>query len=344
VGIWVLDKNVCPAVMIECGYLTDEKDRAFISSNKNRQLIAQKILRAIEQYATAKDPEVNSIINTTSLDTVPKATVKTTENPLVYIDGKEKGRLKQLGGLDKLMEPGNIKSMMVYKGSEAIENYGSKGSEGVIVIISNNGTEPSPKPAPSPKVTKPTVIRTTDGQNPMIYIDGKESGRVNDGKMKALKGEDIESLNVLKGESAVHLYGEKGRDGVIEIKMKKDKSGEMNYTPRETPDVVFAKVEIAPEFPGGQQAWSRYLQRTLNANIPVEKGAPAGTYGVVIRFLVNKDGSIQDFEPLTKNGYGTEEEAIRILKQGPKWTPAIQNGRKVAAFVEQKLTFVVAEQ
>ena len=50
-SIWVLNENVCPSVMIECGYITDKNDRAFIIKKENQELIAQKILSAIEKYA-----------------------------------------------------------------------------------------------------------------------------------------------------------------------------------------------------------------------------------------------------------------------------------------------------
>ena len=35
VGVWVLDQNVCPSVLVECGFLTDEKDKAFITKEAN---------------------------------------------------------------------------------------------------------------------------------------------------------------------------------------------------------------------------------------------------------------------------------------------------------------------
>jgi protein TonB len=59
---------------------------------------------------------------------------------------------------------------------------------------------------------------------------------------------------------------------------------------------------------------------------------------------VDKGGNISDVKGLTKHGYGMEEEAIRVIKRGPKWTPAIQNGRNVNAYRKQPVTFVVQSQ
>ncbi|MBC7873898.1 MAG: energy transducer TonB, partial [Ferruginibacter sp.] len=41
------------------------------------------------------------------------------------------------------------------------------------------------------------------------------------------------------------------------------------------------------------------------------------------------------------HGYGMEEEAIKVIKKGPKWEPAVQNGRQVKAYRKQPITFQV---
>ena len=107
---------------------------------------------------------------------------------------------------------------------------------------------------------------------------------------------------------------------------------------------VFTKVEVEAAFPGGDKAWGRYLTNNLNANTPVDNGAPEGTYQVIIRFIVSRDGSIIDVVAETSFGHVMEQEAVKIIKKGPKWTPALQNGRNVNAYRRQPITFVVAEQ
>lgn len=105
----------------------------------------------------------------------------------------------------------------------------------------------------------------------------------------------------------------------------------------------FEKVEVEAQFPGGLRAWQRFLEKNLNANVPAEKGAPAGSYTVVIRFIVDKDGSLSDFKPNTRHGYGMEEEILRVLKLSPKWTPAQDKGRTLKAYREQPVTFMVID-
>lgn len=104
---------------------------------------------------------------------------------------------------------------------------------------------------------------------------------------------------------------------------------------------IFDKVEIEASYPGGDGKWRQYLERTLNANTPVDNGAPEGTYTTVVQFVVDKEGNISDVRALTNHGYGMEQEAVRVIQKGPKWTPAQQNGRFVKAYRKQPITFQV---
>ena len=104
---------------------------------------------------------------------------------------------------------------------------------------------------------------------------------------------------------------------------------------------IFIDVQMAAKFPGGFDAWKRYLEKNLNAGLPAENGAQSGKYTVLVSFVVDSEGNISEVKAENKPGFGTEEEAIRIIKKGPKWQPAIQNGRKVAYRVKQQVTFLV---
>jgi protein TonB len=120
-----------------------------------------------------------------------------------------------------------------------------------------------------------------------------------------------------------------------------DEGKQVVEAPKEDPDQVFTKVEIEASFAGD---WPKFLQRNLNGEVAVNNGAPAGTYQVVIQFIVDREGNISDVKPLTNHGYGMEEEAVRAIKKAPKWTPAVQNGRQVKAYRKQPITFVVSEE
>jgi periplasmic protein TonB len=106
-------------------------------------------------------------------------------------------------------------------------------------------------------------------------------------------------------------------------------------------DVVFQKVEVEAAFPGGREAWIKFLQKNLKTNVPAKNGAPVGTYTVIVRFLVEKDGKISEVVIETDPGYGTGEEAIRVIKKSPKWKHGMQNGVPVGSIKRQPISFLV---
>ncbi len=106
---------------------------------------------------------------------------------------------------------------------------------------------------------------------------------------------------------------------------------------------IFEKVDIEASFPGGEVAWRKFLEQNLRADVPLKRGAPAGSYTVWIQFVVDKNGNVSDLKPLTNLGYGMEAEIVRVLKKSPKWIPANQNGSAVRAYRKQPVTFVIEE-
>jgi hypothetical protein len=107
---------------------------------------------------------------------------------------------------------------------------------------------------------------------------------------------------------------------------------------------VFSKVEIEPEFPGGPMSWKRHLERNQYMAIPEQKGAPAGTYRVVVKFIVDLEGNVSSVEPLTNFGYEMETTIVNLISKGPRWLPAMQNGRKVKAYRQVYVNFVIKEK
>ena len=103
-------------------------------------------------------------------------------------------------------------------------------------------------------------------------------------------------------------------------------------------------VQIPAEFPGGLLGWTKFLEQNLYRDVPIKNKAPVGKYTVVVSFIVDKNGFISDVQAENDPGYGTKEEAVRVIKNGPSWKAAIQNGRNVTYRHKQSITFVVSEK
>lgn len=93
-------------------------------------------------------------------------------------------------------------------------------------------------------------------------------------------------------------------------------------------------------FPGGLQKWGAYI---ASAKYKFDKTTPAGTYKVLVKFIVNKSGAITDVGALTNFGYGLEEMVINVIQKAPRWNSAILLNRPVNAYRIQPVTLVVPE-
>src|SRR5690606_37763367 len=87
---------------------------------------------------------------------------------------------------------------------------------------------------------------------------------------------------------------------------------------------LMAGIEVKPEFPGGLEKFYKYVAN--NYRTPDEEGLKGRVF---VTFVVEKDGSLTDIKVVRDIGYGTGKEAIRVLKNSPKWIPGEQNGKKV---------------
>jgi protein TonB len=111
---------------------------------------------------------------------------------------------------------------------------------------------------------------------------------------------------------------------------------------KEDPDKIFTKVEIEASFPGGPQAWSRYVSRAIQSQLDEFGESDYGT--CVVRFIVDRNGVVSDVQATTMKGSKLAEVAVNAIRKGPKWTPAQQNGRFVNAYRLQPVTLTNPNQ
>ena len=92
----------------------------------------------------------------------------------------------------------------------------------------------------------------------------------------------------------------------------------------EESEEIFTFVQNQPEPKGGMAAFYKFLKENLDYP---EKARRLGIEGkVFLQFIVDKDGSINNIEVVRGIGAGCDEEAVRVLKNAPKWNPGKQRG------------------
>lgn len=123
----------------------------------------------------------------------------------------------------------------------------------------------------------------------------------------------------------IDLDIEMTEEQVIEPRIFEDL--QLDKEEEETADEIFTIVENQPEPAGGMSAFYEYVAKNLKYPILARRNNIEGR--VYIEFVVEKDGSLTDVKIIKGIGGGCDEEAIRIIKNAPKWNPGKQRGRPV---------------
>ncbi|MCS4239364.1 bla regulator protein BlaR1 [Myroides gitamensis] len=189
-------------------------------SNKNKEQLAREKEEASKKMeASRKEMEKsrkNMEASRKQMEKSRKQDLERIKDKLIIYNGKE----VSLEELEKInpngLGGGNIK---IYSTEESIEKYGEKGKNGVIIV--NSGTKQVKTTDGKGQTVSSFSFTSTqdDTSSPFLYVlNGKAVKAV---EISAIKSEDIESMNVLKGEMAKEKYGKKGERGVIEIITKK---------------------------------------------------------------------------------------------------------------------------
>jgi N-acetylmuramoyl-L-alanine amidase len=187
-----------------------------------------------------------------------------------------------------------------------------------------------------------TAVKMADSTpvlNALYIVDGVTMDQAGAKKFLQSDPAAIKQIAVYKGEQAIKLYGEAGKNGVIAIETKPAAANEA--TELQTPEVVFTSVEQEADFAGGLEAWKKYLLEKLDVSIPVKEGWSKGTYKIIVQFKVDVDGNISNVNTVNYAGTKTAAHCINLVQQGPAWQPAVQNGRKVNSWKKQPITFII---
>ena len=105
----------------------------------------------------------------------------------------------------------------------------------------------------------------------------------------------------------------------------------------EDADEVFLFVEQAPQPVGGMKSFYEYVSTNIRYPPMARRMLIEGK--VYIQFVINKDGSLTEFQVLKGIGAGCDEEAVRVLEGSPKWEPGKQRGRPVKVKMSLPILF-----
>lgn len=112
-------------------------------------------------------------------------------------------------------------------------------------------------------------------------------------------------------------------------------------TSQESKVFDFVSIETQPSFPGGMDKFYKYLSD--NAKYPEDARKNNVQGKVFLSFIVEKTGDLSDIQVVRKLGSGTDEEAVRLLSNSPKWTPGIISGKPVRVKYNIPISFTMTD-
>ena len=177
-------------------------------------------------------------------------------------------------------------------------------------------TPPPPPPPPPPEAIAQKVLFVA----PKVVEDSADTGPV-------FVQDDLNThVSAPVNENDIVVTEGDGSDKVIEDN---------------TPQEIFTIVEEQPTFGGGEEARQKFLSDNIKYPDLARENGIQGT--VYVTFVVEPDGNISNVQVLKGIGAGCDEEAIRVVKMMPKWTPGKQRGKNVRVKINMPIKFVVVE-
>jgi TonB family protein len=193
------------------------------------------------------------------------------------------------------------------------------------------------------------IATQSNNERPLYVLNGEQlKSEEQISKIGFIKPKYIKSISVLKGEEAVSKYGEAGKNGVVEISMWEETVEKafsdlkappppQPSTPEESGEAepqedYFVAVEKMPELVGGLKS----IQRKVNYP---QMARQAGIEGrVIVQFIVNEQGDVENPQIIRGIGGGCDEEALRVVKQA-KFNPGKQRGQPVSVQYSLPIVF-----
>lgn len=201
---------------------------------------------------------------------------------------------------------------MIPSGDEANNTLDEK-----VVLMDLNKPKENVPPPPPPKKPEPPKPKVDE----VKFVKPKvvEAKKVT---------EEIKTIEELKDKNIAEKDQKGDKDAKVTIDQPTGDADKAVEVVEDNTIYSSAGIEVPASFPGGEKAFTAWIGRNFNRE-KIQENLSSDLKGlIIVTFVVEKDGSISDIKVPRDAGYGTKEEAIRVLKSlKTKWTPGVQNGK-----------------
>lgn len=114
--------------------------------------------------------------------------------------------------------------------------------------------------------------------------------------------------------------------------------------PSDSSKIKLDTTLIKAQFPGGENAWIKYIQKLIEKKIDIvhEDSKSRGT--AEVQFTVGIDGTVSNLKVISLEGSVLATVLSGAILNGPRWIPAMRNNEFVESKHTQKVTFQVYDQ
>jgi periplasmic protein TonB len=207
---------------------------------------------------------------------------------------------------------GGIQLQKALTGRQEVQELGDVELEDIVLPPPPDDVPPPPPPPPTPPPPKATIRFVP----PVIKKDNE------------VKEEEPPPTEDELEKAKVSTETKAGAEGkTFEDPPPKYVAPEPTAQPVVVEAKIFDRVEVMPQFPGGQTELLKYFANNIKYPSIAKENNITGK--VVLQFVINPDGSTSDVRVVRGIGGGCDEEAVRVANSMPNWIPGQQNGQKV---------------
>ena len=197
-----------------------------------------------------------------------------------------------------------------------------------------------PEPEPEPEDTKMEMEIPEIPEEVLATVQVTQIAIVDADKVQneVMDMEEQKEDNTARG-----VVNQEGSDDVDKFKAVQEQVVVKEPEPEKPKEEeIFVAVEQQAEFPGGQAALMKWLSQNIRYPEAAQQNDIQGR--VVVKFVVEKDGSIGHAEIARGVDKDLDREALRVVNKMPKWQPGKNNGVAVRSYFNLPVTFKLQNQ
>lgn len=192
-------------------------------------------------------------------------------------------------------------------------------------------SEPEPEPEEQkfeqPEIEIPEEVLATVQVTQIAIVDADK-----------VKNEVMDMETQKEDNTARGVVNQEGSDDADKFKAVQEQVVVKEPEPEKPKEEeIFVAVEQMAEFPGGQAALMKWLSSNIRYPEAAQQNDIQGR--VIVKFVVEKDGSIGQATILKGVDKDLDREALRVVKKMPKWQPGKNNGVAVRSYFNLPVTF-----